>query len=116
MRVTEIFLSLDVADTARAERFWVDAFGAQIAWTSPRWTSLRIAGARLALAVVEPPPSGERRTGLHVAVSDLGEACARVRRAGGRVIDEGTEVAPGVVVGSFADLDGNVIALTRAGR
>ena len=80
-------------------------------FATPGWTSIRIAGVRLGLALSPGPVSA--RVGLHFAVSDLAAAGARVERAGGRASGPPTEVAPGVVIADATDTEGNTFTLTQ---
>ena len=75
----------------RATAFYVNALGATVAFASPGWSSLRIAGVRVGLALNPMHEGG--RTGLHFAVSDLVAARSDVQGAGGRT-GEAVEVAP----------------------
>ena len=109
--VTETFISVEVRDMARATAFYVSALGATVVFASPRWSSLRIAGVRIGLALA--PDGTGSRGGLHFAVTDLAAAIAAVEGAGGRRIAPATEVAPGVVVADAADTEGNTFTLTQ---
>jgi predicted enzyme related to lactoylglutathione lyase len=111
MVVTETFFSVGVRDMDRATAFYVDALGAIAVFASPGWSSLRIAGVRVGLAL-DPRHEGTR-VGLHFAVGDLATAQADVERAGGRVVEHSIEVAPGVVVADVTDTEGNIFALTQ---
>jgi predicted enzyme related to lactoylglutathione lyase len=112
VKVAETFFSVEVGDMSRATAFYAAALEATVAFTSPAWSSLRIAGVRVGLAAVAHPAGG--KTGLHFAVSDLTAARADVERAGGRVVAAAVEVAPGVVIAEVADTEGNVFTLTQA--
>ena len=109
--VTETFFSLEVGEMARATAFYVEALGATVAFASPGWTSLRIAGVRLGLAL--SPEHAGGRVGLHFAVRDLAEARAEVERAGGCVVAASVEVAPGVFTAEMTDTEGNAFVLSR---
>jgi len=109
MTVTETFFSVGVVDMRRATAFYVDALGATVAFASPGWSSLRIAGVRLGLAL--DPQHAPVKTGLHFAVSGLAAACADVERAGGRVAAAEIEVAPGVIVAQVMDTEANTFTL-----
>jgi predicted enzyme related to lactoylglutathione lyase len=106
--VKETFFSIEVADMERAVAFYVAALGASVVFSSPRWTSLHIAGVRVALA--HSPAHAPGRVGLHFAVTHLAKACGEIQRAGGRTASA-VEVAPGVVVVDATDPEGNVFAL-----
>jgi len=93
----------------RATAFYVNALGATVAFASPGWSSLRIAGVRIGLALNPMHEGG--RTGLHFAVSDLVAARSDVQGAGGRT-GEAVEVAPGVIVAEATDTEGNTFTIT----
>jgi len=110
--VTETFFAVEVEDTQRAIAFYVSALGATVVFSSAGWSSLRIAGVRVGLAL-----SSERMAstvGLHFAVSDLAIARAEVERAGGCIVSSAVEVAPGVVIVRCDDTEGNTFTLTQS--
>ena len=109
MRVVETFFSVDVGDMQRATRFYCDAFGATIIAALPFWTSLHIADVRIGLFL--HPERTRGRIGLHFAVDDLEEAHAMIGRAGGRVVIEKQEVAPGVFGSEIEDTEGNLLSV-----
>ncbi len=111
MTVTETFFSVEVSDMQRATRFYVEALGGTVMFASLGWSSLRIAGVRVGLAL--NPEHAASKIGLHFAVSDFAAARADVERAGGRIIAPLIEVAPGVVVAEVADTEGNSFTLTQ---
>lgn len=110
-RRRETFFSVDVKDMQRATAFYVDALGASVAFASPRWSSLRIAGVRVGLAL--DPEHEASRTGLHFAVRELAAACADIERAGGRVVLPAVEVAPGVILAEVVDSEDNTFTLRQ---
>ncbi len=110
-QVVETFFSIPVGDMDRATKFYVTAFGATVATALPFWTSLHVAGVRLGLALVPDHAGGT--SGLHFAVHDLADAHAWVERAGGCVVRDSVEVAPGVVVSDLTDTEGNGFALVQ---
>jgi predicted enzyme related to lactoylglutathione lyase len=110
--VTETFFAVEVEDMQRAIAFYVSALGATVVFSSAGWSSLRIAGVRVGLAL-----SSERMAstvGLHFAVSDLAIARAEVERAGGCIVSSAVEVAPGVVIVRCDDTEGNTFTLTQS--
>jgi predicted enzyme related to lactoylglutathione lyase len=109
--VSETFFSVGVRDMPRATAFYCDTFGAVVAFATPAWTSLRVAGVRIGLAFDEKHTGGA--TGLHFAVDDRVAACAEVERAGGSVQRARVEAAPGVVLALVADTEGNGLTLTQ---
>ena len=108
MVVLETFFSIEVGDMRRATAFYVGAVGATVAFGSPGWSSLHVAGVRLGLAL-SPGHTGAR-TGLHFAVGDLEAARADIERAGGKTSPP-VEVAPRVFVADVTDTEGNTFAL-----
>lgn len=112
MSVKETFFSVDVDNMERGTAFYVNAFGAEVMFESPGWTSLRIAGVRVALAL--SPECAASRVGLHFSVSDLASARSAVERAGGLVASTPVEVAPGVVIVRATDTEGNTFTLTAS--
>ena len=116
MNVRETFFAVDVVDMERATAFYVASLGARVTFASAGWTSLEIAGVRVALALAPAGGSGRgpRRTGLHFAVGDLEAVRAGVVRAGGAAAGEPVEVAPGVLVAEVVDTEGNALTLTCA--
>jgi predicted enzyme related to lactoylglutathione lyase len=114
--VTETFFAVDVQDMERAREFYGAAFGAEVAFVTPNWTSLRIAGARVALA--RSDKRKPRQVGLHFRVSDLASARAAVKRSGGAIVWGPTKAAPGVVLLGVTDTEGNTFTLvsSRVGR
>jgi predicted enzyme related to lactoylglutathione lyase len=108
MEVGETFFSLEVCEMPRATRFYVDALGASVAYESANWTSLRIAGVRVALFL--HPEHAAAHVGLHFVVSDLAATRALADRAGGHSAAL-VEVAPGVSVANVTDSEGNTFSL-----
>jgi predicted enzyme related to lactoylglutathione lyase len=109
VNVIEVFFGVEVTDMDRAKAFYANALGATVAFTSPGWSSLHIAGVRIGLAL--NPMHAAGRIGLHFAVSDLAVARSAVERAGGR-IGEAVQVAPGVIVADVTDTEGNTFTIT----
>ena len=112
MRVLETFFGLGVRDMQRAIAFYVAALGASVAFTSPTWSSLVIAGVRVGLFLdAEHSPA---RVGVHFAVDDLAAARASARRAGGCSDGDAREVAPGVIIAEATDSEGNTFTLRQS--
>jgi predicted enzyme related to lactoylglutathione lyase len=110
----ETFFSVDVEDMQRAVTFYVNAFGAEVVFSSPGWTSVRIAGVRVALALSSECTAS--RVGVHFSVTDLASACVAVERAGGVLVSSPVEVAPGVTIVQATDTEGNTLTLTGGTR
>src|SRR5215470_18036939 len=96
----------------RAAAFYVTVLGASVVFTSPGWTSLRIAGVRLGLSW--NPDHAPCRVGLHFAVDDLRDACAEIEAAGGQLVAPSVEVAPGIIVADVSDTEDNTFSLTQS--
>jgi predicted enzyme related to lactoylglutathione lyase len=109
MTVVETFFSILVADMKRATAFYESALGATVIFGTPGWTSLKIAGVRIGLALAAEH-RGER-TGLHFAVRELPTVFAAVERAGGKVVTAPVEVAPGVTIAEAQDTEGNTFTV-----
>lgn len=58
---------------------------------------------------------GEDEAGVsvYIGVPDIEDALKRVASAGGRVLREPAEVAPGIIIASFVDPEGNRMELIR---
>jgi predicted enzyme related to lactoylglutathione lyase len=110
--VVETFFSLPVLDMERATSFYTSALGAKVAYATPRWTSLHIAGVRIGLFLHPMSPGGA--TGLHFVVPDLAAARAAIEQAGGHAAAGEQEVAPGVVTLEATDTEENGFTLRRA--
>ena len=99
---------------ARATAFYGAAVGAVVKFASAEWTSLDVAGVRVALSLnVAAAPV---RTGLHFVVDDVGAAQADIVRAGGAAAGAAVAVAPGVVIAEVADSEGNGFTLSQRAR
>jgi predicted enzyme related to lactoylglutathione lyase len=107
--VSEVFVTVQVADMARATDFYRQALGATVSHALPFFTSLHVARVRLGLALVAK--HAPTRTELHFVVGDLPAACADVERAGGGVTVPRVEVAPGVFHAECTDSEGNRFVL-----
>jgi predicted enzyme related to lactoylglutathione lyase len=110
--VTETFFSVDVEDMQRATAFYVHALGATVVFSSAGWSSLRIAGVRVGIALSPEHVAGSG--GLHFAVSDLTIARTEIERAGGSIASSPVEVAPGVAIVRCDDTEGNSFTLTQS--
>jgi predicted enzyme related to lactoylglutathione lyase len=107
--VTETFFAVPVADMVRAISFYRRAFGAELLYETPLWTSIRIAGVRIGLVSIADHRG--RRTGLHFAVADLYGARRAVADAGGNADAPPQQPAPGVIVADVVDSEGNTLTL-----
>jgi predicted enzyme related to lactoylglutathione lyase len=113
MKVVETFFALEVAEMERAVRFWTEAMGASVEHATPDWTSLRLANVRIGLS--HTPGFKGAHTGLHLAVTEYGDAAASLAAARGSIVSDPTEVAPGVVLMAARDSEGNGFTLTLRG-
>jgi predicted enzyme related to lactoylglutathione lyase len=115
MRVVETKCIVGVADMQRATRFYVDVFGADVAFESPWWSEIRIAGVNIGL---HGGATGERHdSGLGFVVDDLDGACAAVERAGGVIVSPPKErPGEGVMLATITDPEGNEVSLSLSPR
>jgi predicted enzyme related to lactoylglutathione lyase len=113
MTVVSTYFMVMVADMERATAFYRDAFGAEVKFASPYWTSLQIAGVAIGLhhgAEGEP-----REIGLGFDVDDLDASCAAVTSAGGRIVKPPEhKPSEGITIATIADTEGNEFSLTLA--
>ncbi|MEX0783009.1 MAG: VOC family protein [Dehalococcoidia bacterium] len=56
---------------------------------------------------------GAPAVSFYIQVPDLEAALSRIGSAGGKTVDEPVEVAPNVVIATFADPEGNQLGLIR---
>ncbi len=115
MAVVSTYFMVIVADMDRATAFYRDAFGANVKFASPYWTSLSIAG--VAIGLHHGGDAETREIGLGFDVDDLDAACAGVTAAGGTVV-KAPEHRPqeGITIATIADTEGNQYSLTLAAK
>ena len=115
MTVISTYLMVMVADMDRATAFYSDAFGADVKFASPYWTSLTIAG--VAIGLHHGGEDATREIGLGFDVDELDAACALVIAAGGSVVKP-PEQRPqeGITIATVADTEGNQFSLTLASK
>jgi predicted enzyme related to lactoylglutathione lyase len=113
MAVVGTYFFVYVADMDRATAFYRNAFGADVKFASPNWTSLSIAGVAIGLHHAGPDDPGP--IGLGFDVDDIGGACQTVEAAGGRVV-KAPEARPeeGITIATLADTEGNEFSVTLA--
>jgi predicted enzyme related to lactoylglutathione lyase len=113
MTVVSTYFMVMVSDMERATAFYRDAFGAEVKFASPYWTSLQIAG--VAIGLHHGGGAQSREIGLGFDVDDLDAACASVERTGGRIVKP-PEHKPteGITIATIADTEGNEFSLTLA--
>lgn len=112
LKPVETYFAVPVVDMERATNFYVSVFEADATYTSPDWSSLWIAGVRVALSR-EPDRAGSP-IGLHFNVDELQAACGVVADAGGRVLAESFQPQEGVTIARVADTEGNELVLGLA--
>jgi predicted enzyme related to lactoylglutathione lyase len=109
-----IHFEIPIDDPERAGRFYTDVFG----WTVSRWGPVEYwnmttgaaagPGAEGALTPRSEAPNGVI---VYVGVSDVDDALAKVRAAGGDALGEKQQI-PGIGwMARFRDTEGNVIGL-----
>jgi predicted enzyme related to lactoylglutathione lyase len=114
-RVTKSYFMLLVADMDRAVRFYSDAFGGEVAFTSQEWSELTVAGASVALHAGDM--GADTRTGLGVEAEDLEPALMTLTAAGGRVMSPPRDrQGKRVRLARVADIEGNPVTVGQADR
>lgn len=113
--VTGVKYLLSVADMARATAFYRDAVGLTVLESSEYWTELAHGTAIVALH--GGGTDSIKRTGLSFTVQDLATFCARVAKAGAKLIsgpeDRGEE---GIALAQFIDTEGNQVMASQVTR
>ena len=110
--VRKTYTMLMVVDMARALKFYTSAFGASVAFDSPEWSELTLAGSTVALHF--GGSGNDTRTGLGFEVDDLETAVQSVTEAGGRVTSPPKEQpAEGIRLAQVADTEGNLLSVTQ---
>jgi lactoylglutathione lyase len=104
-----------VADMDRALRFYAEAFGASVVFSSAEWSEVVVAGVTVAL---HPGGDGtETATGLGFEVDDLDAGLRQVTRAGGRVASPARDrPAERTRLAQVADTEGNLLTIAEARR
>ena len=113
MAVVGTYFVVYVTDMDRATAFYQNAFGADVKFASPHWTSLTIAGVQMGLHYADPEDVGP--IGLGFDIDDMDAACQAVESAGGRVV-KAPEARPeeGITIATVADTEGNEFSVTLA--
>jgi predicted enzyme related to lactoylglutathione lyase len=115
IQVRKTYFIVVVADMDRAVRFYVEAFGASVVFSSAEWSEVMVAGATVAL---HPGGDGtETATGLGFEVDDLDGALRQVTRAGGRVTSPARDrPSERIRLAQVADTEGNLLTVAEARR
>lgn len=127
MAATPELLILAVEDVARAKTFYGAAFGWPVHVDVPVYVEMATPGGlhvglyerrgfgRNTGRVPMPVPPGELSPAeVYLRVDDLPGACARVERAGARLLSAASPREWGDTVAYYADPDGHVLALAIA--
>jgi lactoylglutathione lyase len=92
IHVRKTYFIVVVADMDRAVRFYTEAFGASVIFSSAGWSEVMVAGATVAL---HPGGDGtETATGLGFEMDDVDAGLHQVTRAGGRVTSPARDARP----------------------
>jgi lactoylglutathione lyase len=112
IHVRKTYFMVVVADMDRAVRFYTDAFGASVVFSSAEWSEVTVAGAAVAL---HPGGDGtQTATGLGFEVDDLDAALRQMRRAGGRVTSPARDRATERIrLAEVADTEGNLLTVAE---
>jgi lactoylglutathione lyase len=115
VQVRKTYFIVVVADMDRAVRFYAEAFGASVVFSSAEWSEVMVAGATVAL---HPGGDGtETATGLGFELDDLDGALRQVTRAGGRVTSPARDrPAERIRLARVADSEGNLLTVAEARR
>ena len=115
IQVRKTYFIVVVADMDRAVRFYAEAFGASVVFSSAEWSEVTVTGATIAL---HPGGDGtETAIGLGFEVDDLDGALRQVTRAGGRVTSPVRDrPAERIRLAQVADSEGNLLTVAEAGR
>ena len=126
MADSPVLLILAVEDVARAKAFYAAAFGWPVEADVPVYVEMAAPGGlRIGLyerrrfglntgRVPMPIPPGELSPAeVYLRVDDLAGACARLERAGARLLSAASRREWGDTVAYYADPDGHVLALAR---
>jgi uncharacterized glyoxalase superfamily protein PhnB len=104
------YLEIPATDVERSSRFYSDAFGWELRTRGDGAISFDDAVKEVSGSwVTGRPPSAQPGIMVHIMVADLEAALARVRSAGGEVLNDDAE--PGERVGHVRDPGGNVIGI-----
>ncbi|MEV4740960.1 VOC family protein [Streptomyces sp. NPDC049555] len=121
MTITHVqLLSVPVADQDRAKDFYTSTVGLEVLADQPgvhgRWLQVAPKGADTSLVLVDwfpgMPPGSLR--GLLLRTTDIDADCARLRARGVEV--DGPKATPWGRQATFADPDGNVLALNEGAQ
>jgi lactoylglutathione lyase len=113
--VRKAYFIFGVADMDRAVRFYTQAFGASVVFSSAEWSEVTVAGATVAL---HPGGDGtETATGLGFEVDDLDVGLRQVTGAGGRVTSPARDrPAERIRLAQVADTEGNLLTVGEGRR
>lgn len=104
-----------VADMERAVRFYTEAFGASVVFSSADWSEVMVAGATVAFH--PGGDGGETATGLGFEVDDLDAGLRQVTRAGGRVTSPARDrPAERIRLAQVTDTEGNLLTVAEGRR
>jgi lactoylglutathione lyase len=115
--VESAFPILSTVDLRRALHFWCDVLGGVVAFQfppegDPDYVGIDLGSSHLGIGrdtTIEP--GGAQRISLWIYVQDCDEAVAKVREAGGRVVEEPVDEPWGERVARVEDFDGNRVII-----
>jgi lactoylglutathione lyase len=111
IQVLKTYFIVAVADMDRAVRFYTDAFGASVVFSSAEWSEVTVAGASVAL---HPGDGTQTATGLGFEVDDLDAALREVMHRGGRVTSTTRDrPAERIRLAQVADTEGNLLTVAE---
>jgi lactoylglutathione lyase len=115
--VESAFPILSTPDLRRALQFWRDVLGGTVVFKfppegEPDYVGIDLGTSHLGIGQDETiEPGGTQRISLWVYVEDCDEAVAKVRAAGGHVVQEPVDEPWGERVARVEDFDGNRVII-----
>lgn len=112
MKLEKVKYVLMAQDMERAVAFYTDTFGLTKAFVSPWWSELFFGDAIIAL---HGGGEGEQSiTNLSLQVDDAAAACSIIEAAGGSIVEPPVQrEGEPIMLGRFADPEGNLVMLTQ---
>lgn len=99
-------------DGGKLQEFYKQAFGWTINADNPMQYGMVSNGGE---GIDGGVTAGDRpEVAIYIQVADLAAALAEVKKRGGRVVQEITEIPGMVTLAKFADPEGNVVGLVKA--
>jgi predicted enzyme related to lactoylglutathione lyase len=112
LKVTKTYFMVMVSDMDRALAFYQAAFGLKLRYSSSEWSEL--GGRDAVVALHAGRAGGPADIGLGFEVTDLEEACAAVKAAGGSIVKPPIErEGEGIRLAIVSDPEDNRLSLAQ---